>query len=264
MHNFKLGNKVYHKADSSPFQDQKPALLKTAVTSSAVLKYKISLIPNKDAEEWFLFKHYAKRKPSVSYCFGLFDENNILQGVCSFGNAIPPFMKRSVCGIEYEHLVYELNRLVVNEGLGKNVLSYFVSKSIKMIPIDCIILSYSDKGMSHNGYIYQACNFMFTGVSDKHIYWCVKGKEHLHERAILDEFKGLPNKVKLLQEKHGVENVYKKERTRKNRYVYFKCNKSLKKILNKAMKKPKLPYPKEENKRYKCDYQIKYKQQKLF
>jgi hypothetical protein len=226
-------------------------------------KYTVKLISNKDSEEWFLFKHYAKRKPSVSYCYGLFLDD-IMQGACAFGNAVPPFMKRSVCGKEYEHLVYELNRLVVNEGLEKNILSYFVSQSMKLIPIDCIVLSYSDKGMNHNGYIYQACNFYYTGMSDKHIYWCVKGKEHLHERAILDEFKGMKNKVQLLKDKHGEENVYKKERTRKNRYVFFKCNKSLKRQLLKAMKKPILPYPKEENKRYDCSYEIKTKQTKLF
>lgn len=217
-------------------------------------KYKVKQILNKDAEEWFLFKHYAKRKPSVTYCFGLFDLNNVLQGVCAFGNAIPPFMKRSICGEKYEHLVYELNRLVVNDGLERNVLSYFVSQSIKKIPIDCIILSYSDKSMCHNGYIYQACNFYFTGISDKHIYWCVKGKEHLHERSILDEFKGLPNKVELLKEKHGEGNVYKKERTRKNRYVLFKCNKKLKRELIKNLKQKIQPYPKEKNKRYDASY----------
>ena len=43
---------------------------------------------------------------------------------------------------------------------------------------------------------YQACNFYYTGMSDKHIYWCVKGKEHLHERAILDEFKGMKKSKK--------------------------------------------------------------------
>jgi hypothetical protein len=224
-------------------------------------KYIVKQILNKDAEEWFLHKHYAKRKPSVSYCFGLFDLNNNIQGVCAFGNAIPPFMKRSICGKDYEHLVYELNRLVVNEGLEKNTLSFFVSTSIKMIPIDCIILSYSDKGMNHNGYIYQACNFLYTGMSDKHIYWTVKGKEHLHERAILDEFKGLPNKVELLKQKHGEENVYKKERTRKNRYIFFKCNKRLKIELLKNLKQTIQPYPKDENKRYDCSYEIKYNQQ---
>jgi len=217
-------------------------------------KYNVKPIANKDAEEWFLFKHYAKRKPSVSYCFGLFDLHNNLQGVCAFGNAIPPFMKRSICGKDYEHLVYELNRLVVNEGLEKNTLSFFVSSAIKMIPMDCIVLSYSDKAMKHNGYIYQACNFLFTGMSDKHIYWSVKGKEHLHERAILDEFKGLPNKVELLKQKHGEANVYKKERTRKNRYIFFKCNKRLKKELLQNLKQKIQPYPKEKNERYDCSY----------
>jgi hypothetical protein len=219
-------------------------------------KFIVKQITNKEAEEWFLYKHYAKRKPSVSYCYGLFDLNKNIQGVCSFGNAIPPFMKRSICGKKYEHLVYELNRLVVNEGLEKNALSFFVSSSINLIPIDCIVLSYSDKAMHHNGYIYQACNFLYTGMSDKHIYWTVKGKEHLHERAILDEFKGRPNKVELLKQKYGIENVYKKERTRKNRYIFFKCNKRLKKELLKNLKQIPQLYPKEKNKRYDSSYVI--------
>lgn len=91
-------------------------------------------------------------------------------------------------------------------------------------------------------------------MSDEHIYWTVKGKEHLHERAILDEFKGLPNKVELLKQKHGEENVYQKNRTRKNRYIFFRCNKVFKKELLKNLKQIVQPYPKGDNQRYDASY----------
>lgn len=29
-------------------------------------------IPNDDAKEWILYKHYAHRMPSITYAFGLF------------------------------------------------------------------------------------------------------------------------------------------------------------------------------------------------
>ena len=66
-------------------------------------KYTVKLISNKDAEEWFLFKHYAKRKPSVSYCYGLFLDE-IMQGVCAFGNAVPPYLAYQISEIVHNIL----------------------------------------------------------------------------------------------------------------------------------------------------------------
>ena len=38
-------------------------------------KYTVKSIAKHLCKEWLLHKHYAKRIPSISYAFGLFDDN---------------------------------------------------------------------------------------------------------------------------------------------------------------------------------------------
>ena len=99
------------------------------------MNYKVISIDYQDCKEWFLKKHYAHRIPSISFCFGLYDDENLI-GVCSFGSPPSRALCIGVCGTENAHKVYELNRLIVNDGLPKNSLSYFVSNCLKLLPND--------------------------------------------------------------------------------------------------------------------------------
>jgi hypothetical protein len=140
-------------------------------------KYKVFSIKKELCYDWLLNKHYAKRVPSIIYSFGLF-ENNILVGVITYGMPPSSTLAISVCGEKYKNIVLELNRLVVNEDLDKNALSFFVSQSINKLPKPKIIVSFSDNNMSHNGYIYQATNFIYTGLtSNCYMYIDKEGKE---------------------------------------------------------------------------------------
>ena len=89
------------------------------------MNYLIKSIDYQDCKEWFLKKHYAKRIPSVSYCFGLFDSIQLI-GVCSIGKPASPSLCVGICGKENSQFVYELNRLIAIDNLPKNALSYFV------------------------------------------------------------------------------------------------------------------------------------------
>lgn len=127
-------------------------------------KYCVLSIKSYLCKEWLLYKHYAKRMPNIEYSFGLYD-NKILKGVITFGQPPSPSLKQSICGKQYEKICLELNRLVVNDDIDKNALSYFVSSSLKLLPKPKIIVSFADKNINHNGYIYQATNFIYTGES---------------------------------------------------------------------------------------------------
>tara|TARA_R100000654_G_scaffold75059_1_gene111082 strand:- start:2608 stop:3324 length:717 start_codon:yes stop_codon:yes gene_type:complete len=203
-------------------------------------------------KEWLLKKHYLKRLPSISYSFGLF-ENKLLVGVCTFGNAIPNVVKKSICGEKFMHLVYELNRLCTNDNLPKNINSFFVSRSLKMLPKPLIIVSYADKSVGHNGYIYQACNFIYTGKSHTQKDWKLKGSENKHSRTLMDEFAFQNNRIQKLKEKHG-DKLYQVQRPEKHRYIYFLGNKTQKKTFHKYSKFKNQPYPKGNNKKYDASY----------
>ena len=215
-------------------------------------KYKVKPVSTYDCKEWLIKKHYLKRMTSFTYSFGLYDGIELV-GVCTFGNAIPMQMKKSICGEKYMDLVYELNRLITNDDLEKNATSFFVSSCLNMLPKPLIVVSYADKSFGHNGYIYQATNFYFTGESHTQKDWKLRGKEHIHSRTLMDEFAFEEDRVKKLKEKYG-DDLYQVERTPKNRYVFFCGSKKQKKDLLKNKLFEIKPYPKGQNKNYDASY----------
>lgn len=94
-----------------------------------------------------------------------------------------------------------------------------------------IIVSYSDTAMNHHGYIYQACNFLYTGMTNERTD--IFTEEGKHSRHYSEE------------DLHG---EYRQVRSAKHRYVYF-CTyiKREKDEWRKALRYPVLPYPKGDN-----------------
>ncbi len=212
--------------------------------TEALLKHEsmekeVRQIPYEQATPWFLEKHYAKRVPSISWAFGLYLNGN-LEGIVSYGTPASSTLLSGVCGKENADKVIELNRLVLNEGVPKNSASYLIGRSLKLLPRPKIVVSYADSAQGHIGYVYQACNFIYTGLSSKFIDPKVKGLENQHHATYAH---GLTNKQ--LKEKFG-DRLYFKERARKHRYIYFVGCPELKKKLNYKIE----AYPKGETKRY--------------
>lgn len=222
-------------------------------------KYKVTSIQSKTVTEWFLKKHYAKRIPSISFCFALLDEDNITVGVCSFGRPIAHALVQQAFQGEYQEDFLELNRLITNDNLDKNACSFFVGQCLKQIPKPKVIVSYADTSQHHNGYIYQATNWTYTGLSAEFTDYMVKGYEHMHSASIMDmvgrsDTNGHLNKVELLKKKFGTENVYTVERPRKHRYFYFLGNKKDRKNMKNKLKYEISHYPKGKNKNYDASY----------
>ena len=197
-------------------------------------KYIIRSIEPYQTHEWLLKKHYAKRVPSISYAFGLY-EGQILIGVMTIGKPASPSLCDGVCGKENSQYVFELNRLCVQEGLEKNVLSYFVAGAIKLIKDNLIIVSYADTQMGHAGYIYQATNWIYTGATKERTDIGFEDGSHSRHYE-----KGIDYK----------EN--RKFRSSKHRYIFFVGKK--RNVFLKELKYEKQPYPKTENKRYDAGY----------
>lgn len=209
--------------------------------------YTIQSIPSKTAYPFLLNIHYAKRIPSITFCFGLF-KAGILNGVCSFGTPASSPLLKGIAGDKWAINVIELNRLVLIDN-HKNLASYFVSKCLKKLPKPKIVVSYADTSMNHAGYVYQACNFLYTGLSAKRTDWKIKGKEHLHGHTIADEFRGHDNRVVQMRAKYG-DDFYLEQRPRKHRYVYFVGSKKQKKSFLSDLNYDIQQYPKTENKKY--------------
>lgn len=181
-------------------------------------------------KQWILKRHYAKRMPSVSYAFGLFC-NNIHVGIITYGLPATPYLCIGVCGEKWRNNVLELNRLVLLNN-KKNEASFFISKTLDMLPAPKIVVSYADTERDHIGYIYQATNWLYTG--------CTKERTDL----LSDAGHG----------RHYQKNsTIRQKRSAKHRYVYFVGNKSQKKQMRSDLNYAVHSYPKGESVKYIID-----------
>ena len=197
--------------------------------------FTVSSITSKETYDWLLYKHYLKRIPSISFSFGLFD-GSVLVGVVTYGTPASNSLCVGLCGKEYKSIVLELNRLCINDELPSNCASFFISRTFKLLPKPTILVSYADKSFGHTGYIYQAKNCIYTGLSDKR-----------RERYNPDDL-----------EKHGRHisslDLPLRDRPRKHRYVYFIGSKKDKKVLKNKLLYPIKEYPKFQNKNYDASF----------
>lgn len=91
-------------------------------------------------------------------------------GVVTYGIPASPPLCKGIAGEQNKDHVLELNRLAIKPGYnGENRASYLVSHSLKMLPKRTFVVSYADTGWTHVGYVYQACNFLYTGLSAKRV-----------------------------------------------------------------------------------------------
>lgn len=192
--------------------------------------------------DWLLYKHYAHRLPNVTDAFGLF-ENNMLVGICTFGIPASYTLCKGVCGEQHKDKVRELNRLCIDDNISttkKNITSFFVGCCIRRMNHSggIILVSFADTAYNHHGYVYQATNWIYTGLTAKHIIpVTLNGKHSRHEDC---------DKAK--------DTV---QRSRKHRYIYFVGTKKWVKQFKKDLKYPIAPYPKGDNIRYDTSYQPK-------
>jgi hypothetical protein len=200
--------------------------------------YKVCEIAAKETHWWMLNVHYARRIPSVSYAYGLVRDGDLV-GVVTYGTPPSSTLCRGICGDEYQSIVVELNRLILRDNLP-NEASRLVGGSLRLLPTPRIVVSFADTQQDHLGIVYQATNFLYTGLSARFVDPRVKGLEHQHHTTYAH---GLTNVE--VKEKYGEENVYFVERSRKHRYVILLGNRTEKRTMRSALRYKILPYPKE-------------------
>jgi len=211
-------------------------------------RFKVNTISKKQAKNWILNKHYAKRLPSISYAYGLYEDKESV-GVCTFGPPPRP-MNNGECIFEnYNVKTLELNRLITEDNLPKNALSYFVGDCLKSLPSPCCVVSYADYTFGHTGYIYQATNWIYTGLNAVHEKKIKYNGEDLHPRtarnyALRD---GYSSVIEWVHDTNQAEHL---GYTKKHRYLYFIGNKREKRRMEEELKYKQKPYPKGDNKEY--------------
>jgi hypothetical protein len=205
-------------------------------------RYRIERIQYSTAMYFVVKYHYLHRKAPCEMAFGLI-ENSTSQicGVIVYGTPSSATLRRGICGDTESDNVIELTRLWVMDGTPKNTESYFIGNTIKLVDKE-IVVSFAEIEAGHVGTIYQATNWVYTGLSAKRTDWTIDGVE-LHGQTIADKYT-----AKEVREKFG-DKFSLKDRPLKHRYIYFNCNKNRKNILLSKLRYSIKPYPKIECKK---------------
>lgn len=213
-------------------------------------KYHVQSVDNFKCREWLLKKHYAKTLPNIMYAFGLFTDDLIMIGCCCYGT---PANNHNNEQSDFKQI--ELVRLVVNENLERNSLSFFVSQTLKMLKAPLSLISYADVGHNHHGYIYQATNWIYTGLGGGADFYLSEDNKEIHSRIMSDLRLKYPlmsrDQITIMKRWTKVKGTFK------HRYFYFVGNKQDKRKWRKLLEiqYPEKAYPKGDNTRYDASYQ---------
>jgi hypothetical protein len=226
-----------------------------------VSKLSVRLINKSVAESFVKKHHYTKKLSSARYTLGLFHRsehehsffggtNETLIGCLVYGHPVSNATVTSIFkSIEVPlDAILELTRLVILDGFGKNIESYFIGQSFKWLKENDakvkILISYADPEQNHTGTIYRATNWLYQGcgagklMPDFSIKLLESG-EWIHSRTVGSMF-GSRN-LESLAKKIG-HSFWRKEEFPKHRYIYFLCSPREKKQFIKDLKIPILPY----------------------
>ena len=201
-------------------------------------KYFIEQISYAEAMQIVVEKHYLHRKAPCSIAFGLFHFEDPLTclGVVVYGTPASSSLRKGLCGEEHVENVYELTRLWVDDTVPKNGESFLIGNTLRKLDKE-IIVSFADTEQNHLGIVYQATNWIYTGLSAKRTDWTVEGIEK-HGHTWADKYSAVE-----MRELFG-DSFSLKQRSRKHRYIFINANKGRKKYLLKLLRYKLEPYPK--------------------
>lgn len=227
--------------------------------SSLVDTSRISLKELKDksvAKKMIEENHYSHRFSKCTFALGVYyltdtphlflDEHveNLIGCVC-FGDPVGSNVAASISPNVKQGEIWELTRLWIADGYGKNIESYSIGCSFDYIrkyhPKIKVIISYADPAAGHNGKIYQATNFLYcpTGQIAGDYLVSFDNVEWAHVRTLENTYGGL-----------GLENMkdklpkpfWVKKNSTKVRYIKVIANKKEKRLIESTLKYPPQPY----------------------
>ena len=191
------------------------------------------------ARELLVRNHYLHSFPGgTQLCFGVFCAKQLL-GALTLG--VGPAQAYAMVGGAEPRDCMALTRLWLSDDLPKNSESSCIGVVLRVLKQHTslkFLVSYADPAQGHVGTIYQATNWLYTGLSQGTPLYDIGDGKQYHSRT-LSQIYGT-HSVKYLQ-RQGVP-VRLVTQKGKHRYVYF-----LDPSWQDRLKAPVLPYPKTFN-----------------
>jgi hypothetical protein len=198
--------------------------------------WSVKSIDNATAQQMVVENHYLHRKAPCSQAFGLFDGSDKLRGVVMYGTPSSSALRAGIAGKEHANNVIELTRLWIDDSTPKNSESYLIGNSIKHCDKE-IVVSFADTSQNHLGIVYQATNWIYTGLSAKRTDWSVEGIDK-HGHTWADKYTAAE-----MRQLFG-DRFTLVPRSRKHRYLFINAKGRRKKELMALLKYEQQPYPK--------------------
>ena len=197
--------------------------------------YVVTRMESKAALDIVVARHYLHRAAPCEHAFGLFLGDSV-RGVCIYGTPSSAPLRSGIAGPEYARDMIELTRLCVDDSVPRNGESFLIGATLGWIDKD-IVVSFADTAAGHVGTVYQATNWLYTGLSAKRTDWTVEGVSK-HGQTLADK-----HDAASIREAYG-DRFSIQERSRKHRYIYLRGTKRRIRELRAALRYPVVPYPK--------------------
>ena len=201
----------------------------------ALENYEIRRISYTEAMEVVVREHYLHRKCAASVSFGLFLGEEI-KGVICYGTPSSAPLRSALAGPENALNVVELMRLWVCDSVPRNGESFLIGRTLKHCGKE-IVVSYAEVAQGHLGVVYQATNWLYTGLSARRRQFKIEGVT-THCQRLADMHSAAE-----LREIYGDRFAYE-WRPPKHRYVWINATGKRRKELIARLKYPLQPYPK--------------------
>jgi hypothetical protein len=189
------------------------------------------------AKEVIVQNHYSHKWNTAfgTDCFGIYAKGQML-GVAVYGHAMNPKAWKSITSISDNQCI-ELNRFWIDDQLGKNTETWFLSKTFSLLKQKNfrLIQSFAD-GRLGVGTIYQAANFGYYGLH-KTLFHQTEKNEMLHDAKFTDTARGSGMVWRNIL--HAEKNLSTFE-VNTYRYLY-----AIDRASKRSIKLKELPYPKE-------------------
>jgi len=193
--------------------------------------------------------HYTHVAPPAQISLGFYIEGE-LSTVIMYANGANFRAAQGIMKGGKQEDMCELIRLFSFDWAPPNIESYCIGQSFKWLKENTKkkwLLSYADLNQKHIGFIYQATNWIYTGLGAKtKQLWTLDGKP-IHTRTIWSHL-GNSSDVELIKTKYAeMGRVFevKENLLPKARYVYLLGNKRERKQMMESLKVPVFTkYPK--------------------
>ena len=131
--------------------------------------------------------HYARAVPVVKYIYNVWNHENEWCGVIIYSSGANPQIAMPYD--KWQGQVLELVRVALNGKQGHGNTSKALSMSLKALKKEApwidLIVSYADLDQKHKGTLYQATNWLYTGVKNRNVIdkYIVFGKK-MHPKSM--------------------------------------------------------------------------------